>query len=279
MNGNRAIASIILEGASTVEDVILTKDKKSNRVIGEGTLQDMDKENRNGRIYAEADLKPEINGARMKELIKHGYMLGEAGHPLSDDLIRQQTIDPKLTAVRYLKVWTEGKLVRGQFMGTNNNYGETFDQDMRDGYNPSFSLRALGSIENVGGKAYVKGIKIITWDWVVYPSHVTAYQDKLISESAVRNKEQINENQIIVPENDPGTIISITGHDVNTALDKLQKESANVTTIINTFDGIYDRIDLVNEHTLKMTSKFGETITVNLENHVGNVIRDYCFKF
>lgn len=273
---NKVIGNIILEGATTVEDTVIT-DSPKKRVIAEGTLQDMDKENRNRRIYAKADLMPEINGDRMKELISKGQFCGEYGHPLSDDLVRQQTIDPKLVCVRFLKVWVEGNLVKAQFKGTNNDYGSYFDADLREGCLPAFSLRALGTIENINGKAYVKGIKIITWDSVIYPSHKAAYTDKIVTESAIDGKP-LYENQIVVPHNDPGTIIRITEGDAMEVINRLQKESANLTKIVETFDGIYNDITLVNEHTLMMTSKFGDKISVNLEKHVSNLIMDYAFK-
>ena len=53
---NPIIANIILEGATTVEDTIVTNNGNGKRVEAEGTLQDMDVENRNRRIYAKADL-------------------------------------------------------------------------------------------------------------------------------------------------------------------------------------------------------------------------------
>jgi hypothetical protein len=64
------IGNIILEGAATVEDTVIS-DKVTNgsgkhRVIAEGTLQDMDVENRNHRIYAKKDLAPEVAGPRIK---------------------------------------------------------------------------------------------------------------------------------------------------------------------------------------------------------------------
>lgn len=273
---NKVIGNIILEGAATVEDTIVTGGSKK-RVIAEGTLQDMDKENRNRRIYAKADLMPEINGDRMTELINKGQFCGEYGHPLSEDLVRQQTIDPKLVCVRFLKVWVEGNLVKAQFKGTNNDYGSYFDADLREGCLPAFSLRALGTIENVNGKAYVKGIKIITWDSVIYPSHKAAYTDRIVTEAAMDGKP-LYENQIVVPNNDPGTIIRITEGDAMEVINRLQKESANLTKIVETFDGIYNDITLVNEHTLMMTSKFGDKISVNLEKHVSNLIMDYAFK-
>lgn len=278
---NRRIGSIILEGAATVEDTVISDIKPSgsgkSRVIGEGTLQDMDVENRNHRIYAKADLSPEINGPRMTELIKAKEMKGELGHPLSDDLVRQQTIDPKLTCVLFTKIWIEGNRVKGQFKGTNNAYGDEFDADLRDGCKPAFSLRALGAIENVNGKAYVKGIKIITYDRVIYPSHKVAYTEKIVSESAI-DGTPVHENGIIVPKNDPGRIITLKDSDARTVIDRLQKESANLDKIVSTFDGIMDQITLVNESTVMMTNAYGDKYYINLETHIDNLISDFCMR-
>lgn len=276
MNKNRSIGSIILEGAITAEDSIITENN-GKRVIAEGTLQDMDKENRNRRIYAKADLLPEINGPRMTELINAKSFFGEFGHPLSDDLVRQQTIDPKLTCVSFLKIWTEGNLVKGRFMGTNGQYGKEFDENLRDGIKPAFSLRALGSIENINGKAYVKNIRIITWDCVIYPSHRCAYTEKIVTESAV-DGTILQENKIIVPENDPGTIITLKESDAKVVLNRLQRESANLSSVLETFDGNYDKISLLNENTALLSNKFGDKVQVNLEDHINKVIMDYVYK-
>ena len=278
---NRPIGSVILEGSSTMEDAVISDEKvvnKSgkNRVIAQGTLQDMDVENRNRRIYAKADLSPEINGPRMKELIDAGEFKGEMGHPLSDDLVRQQTIDPKLVCVKYNKVWIEGNLIKAQFQGTNNAYGDEFDLDLRDGNKPAFSLRALGAIESVSGKAYVKGIKIITWDRVIYPSHKVAYTDKIISESAIDTGKPLFENQLVVPKNDPGRIIMLSESDAKTVINRLQRESANLDKILNLFEGWTDNVCLVSESTICLSTRYGEKVYVNLENHIDNLIMEYA---
>ena len=277
MNSNRVIGNIILEGAVTAEDSIIIDGKNSKRVQAQATLQDLDVINRNRRIYAKADMAPEINGPRMQELIRAKSMMGECGHPLSDDLVRQQTIDPKLVCVRFNKIWLEGNLVKSIFQGTNNAYGQEVDDDLRDGVLPAFSLRALGSIENIDGKAYVKNIKVITYDKVIYPSHKRAYTEKIVSEAAISG-EPIQENQIVVPENDPGTIITLKESDARIVINRLQRESANLSNIIEALDGIYDNITLVNENTLLMTSKYGEKVRVNLEDHISNVIMNYAWK-
>lgn len=277
MNSNKIIGNIILEGAVTAEDSVIIDGKGSKRVQAQATLQDLDVVNRNRRIYAKADMAPEINGPRMQELIKAKSMLGECGHPLSDDLVRQQTIDPKLACVRFNKIWLDGNLVKSIFQGTNNAYGQEVDDDLRDGVLPAFSLRALGSIENIDGKAYVKNIKVITYDKVIYPSHKRAYTEKIVSEAAISG-EPIHENQIVVPENDPGTIITLKESDARTVINRLQRESANLSNIIEALDGIYDNITLVNENTLLMTSRYGEKVRVNLEDHISNVIMNYVWK-
>ena len=273
---DRIIGNVILEGATTVEDTLITNGN-SKRVVAEGTLQDMDVENRNRRIYAKADLMPEINGPRMRELIKAKQFCGEYGHPLSDDLVRQQTIDPKLVCVRFENVWVEDNLVKARFRGTNNDYGEYFDRDLREGCKPAFSLRALGGIENINGKAYVKGIKIITWDSVIYPSHKVAYTDKIVTESAI-DGTPVHENQIVVPFNDPGRIITLKESDARIVINRIQRESANLSMITEAFDGLFDQVTLISENSLLLTSKFGERIIVNLENHVDNIIMDYVYK-
>ena len=274
------IGSIILEGAATVEDVIVADRGNNDRVLAEGTLQDMDVENRNHRIYAKKDLEPEIHGARLRELIEAKQLKGECSHPLSDSIVRQQTVDPKLTCVNYLKVWTEGNLVKAQFKGTNNDYGECFDKDLREGCKPAFSLRALGSIDNVNGKAYVRGIKIITWDHVIFPSHKVAYTTKVLSESAVDlapNTSFSEQTKMIEELNDVGRIIRLTGADAQDILNRLQRESASIDAIVNTFEGLADNVAVTESGKLRMNTRFGETIYLNLDEHIDNLIMNYVY--
>ena len=280
MNDN-IIGSIILEGApNTTEDTIIVDGGSAKRVTAEATLQDMDVENRNHRIYAKKDLEPEINGPRMRELINAHQLYGEMSHPLSDDLVRQQTIDKKLACVNFLKVWVEGNLIKANYQGTLNEYGEFLDQELRTGAKPAFSLRALGAIENVGGKAYVRGIKVITWDQVVFPSHRVAYTTKVLTESAISS--DINPNTIhsgdLSKYNETGRIIKLTGRDAQDVLNRLQRESANISSILETFEGITDKITLSEDgRYINLTNAFGDRFTLRLENYVDNLIMDYVW--
>ena len=152
-----------------------------NRLVAQVTLQRANEKNRNGRWYDKGELFPALKDKRITELIKTGNLKCESGHPLAADLKRQQTIVESNCAAMILKLWTEGDYVKGLVRGTNNALGEEFNNDLIDGISPSWSLRALGSVESTRRGSEVKGIKIITYDKVIFPSHPTAYTDGVVN--------------------------------------------------------------------------------------------------
>ena len=270
---------IINEGISVESDANIIADN-GRRAKAEGILQDLGVKNRNGRIYLSEDMKPEINGPRMTELIETGNMCGEEGHPVGADansLARQQTIDPKLVSVRFTKVWMEGNLIKGHFMGTNTPYGEVFNQDLLDGFKPSFSLRALGTIESKGANCYVKNIKIITWDRVIYPSHKAAYTKGLIKEGANCDIKEVSaaiEKRKGYAVNEAGILIPIYNDDV---ISFIKQESANVHTILENFDTLYNKTEVINGgQQVRMVTNDGDVLIINLESKIQRDIYDYC---
>lgn len=267
---------IICESPMTSEDAKIVS-QKGNRVIAEGTLQDVGVLNRNNRIYEAKDLFPELTCARTKELLSTGNMKGENGHPMSKELVRQQTIDPNNTVVKYLKFWTEGNKIKAQFKGCNNQLGEDFNNDLLDDELPSFSLRALGGVDVRNGKAYVKNVKLITWDRVIYPSHKAAYTDRIVSESAVVQAEK-SDTKFIVDENYKGMLIPITNQSIIKAL---ALESANISTMLKNFYIKFENVQLVPTPSgtkVQMVDEAGNTIVIGLEQHLHNEIMNYCIK-
>lgn len=264
------IGYVIIETATTSQDfkptIVRSMDKK--RVVAEVILQEANEKNRNGRFYDSNELFPQITAPRTQELIQHGELRAENGHPLSKDIQRQSTIDPNNTVAIFLKLWTDGNFIKAHARGTNNEKGEEFNQDLLDGFSPAWSLRALGSIVNTGRGAEVKNPKIITWDRVIYPSHPRAYTQGIVSESS----------SIVVPNNDPGMLIPITNNQV---IDYIKHESANLRQVMETFEIFYDNIELVNERfnpQVKLTSRDGNIYVVNLETYLQNEIQNYCIK-
>lgn len=272
---NMNLGYVIIETATTSSDIMPAKvieKRPDGRVLAEGVLQEANMKNRNGRYYDSRDLFPELVAPRQLELLSTGNMRGENGHPLSKDLVRQQTIDPTMCVCIYTKFWTDGDFVMGRFFGTYNNYGEEFDKELRNGISPSFSLRALGTIRNTGRGAEVKGIKIITYDRVIYPSHDKAYTKGIVGESAMCT----NESNLVLDDNDPGRLIPITNQSV---IDYIKTESCNFKQIKESFDLLYDDIELVNGGSqVKLTDKAGSIFVVNLENYIHNEIINECMR-
>lgn len=262
---SNVVGYVILEGAPIgVQDSRVVAES-GKRVIGEGCIQTAEEENRNGRCYLNPDLKREIACPRTIELLKTGNLRAENGHPMDSSIIRQQTIDPMCTVAKFLKLWMEGNDVMAQFKGCNNAAGEEFDQDLREGDLPSWSLRALGSLENVKGRNIVRDLRVITWDRVIYPSHPGAYTRRIVSESA-NSGYAMNESGLLIPITNEGVI------------NYIKSESANVKSVISQIDFMYESAKLVNPSQVKLVAKTGDTFVINLEHHIANEIEAYCMQ-
>lgn len=278
MKPNENIGYVVIETATTISDIqpakIIREDKNCNRVIAQGTLQEANEKNRNGRFYDSRDLFPQLTAPRTLELLRTGNLRAENGHPLSKELVRQQTIDPEKTVAIFLKLWTEGNFIKATFQGTNDARGEEFNKDLLCGFSPSWSLRALGTIQNTARGAEVKGIKVITWDRVIYPSHPRAYTDGIISESAGIGVN--NESNVFLEKNDAGILIPITNDSV---INYIKSESANFKTIQESFDLLYDNIELINRGTqVKLTDRAGGIFVCNLESYIHDEIMNECLR-
>ena len=247
-------------------------EEKNGKVIGEGILQTANEKNRNGRFYSSEELFPQLTAPRTLELLEAGYLRAELGHPLSNELVRQQTIDDSRTCAMFLKLWTEGDNVWGRFRGTNNAFGESFDKDLRDGCKPAWSLRALGTLVQTARGAEVKKLRLITWDQVIYPSHPGAYTHNIITEGASMTP---NVNDAMFGEN-ANKIIPVTNQQV---IDYIKSESANLKYFKEQFDFMYDTIS-VDEAAgyVSMTTKEGDIIGVRIENYILDEIRNYAAK-
>lgn len=282
MNTNKKIGYIITE--STIEASNIDLVEKGRRVIGRGRLQTADEVNRNRRIYELSELTREINCARTKELLEAGYMRAESGHPMSKELSRQQTIDPSNTCAIFKTLEMKELDVIGTFIGTNNALGEAFDQDLRDGYKPAWSLRALGSIEETPKGSCVRNLRLITYDHVIYPSHPNAYTIDLVSESTDMTEENNLPSNTIkllgntVPEelkHENGLIIPFKNADV---IDCLQRNSDNFKRVQESFELLYNNIVVNESGIVQMTTSDGDIACITLENYVHNELMNYFYK-
>ena len=283
------IGYILNESSVCMESVDIREDKNDRtRVTGMGILQTGNEKNRNGRIYRTADLAKEIAAPRQQELLAAKQMCGEAGHPIGADassLVRQQTIDPTKICVRYLNLWMEGDNVMGTFQGTNNALGEAFDKDLRQGVLPAFSLRALGTISSTPQGAVVENLKMITYDYVIYPSHPHAYTKGIINESAgIANVAKSNFAMNSSMDGTRSFIKEFSNKDVvdaitsmrESAVDYIKDKSHNFKLLQECYDMTnYDTIDIISPHKIALTEAGKNTIVMNVEDYIANEIQNY----
>ena len=258
-----------------------------DRAIGCGILQTGGERNRNGRIYRLEDLRREIAAPRQKELITTGNLLSEASHPLTTELVRQQTIDPRNSCARFLKLWIEGDNVMGVFQGTNNDLGETFDKDLKQGVKPAFSLRALGTVKATPQGAIVENLKMITYDYVIYPSHPGAYTQGLLNESTVDMGPTSNFKVTKYNDATKSIMTEFTNKDVinaiklqsqneSAAIDYIKDKSLNFHLLKECYDMTsFDTIDFVSPKKIALTEAGKATIIMNVEDYIAREIQNY----
>lgn len=282
-----AIGYIINESTVQVSEVDIVEN--GDRVTARGKLQTGDETNRNGRRYRTEDLAREIAAPRQRELLSTGNMVGEAGHPLDPNLSRQQTIDPKNVCVRYLKMWMEGNDVMAHFQGTNNDLGNCFDKDLRAGIKPAFSLRALGTVSNTPEGNIVENLKIITYDYVIFPSHPGAYTEGIVSESAgisnqpkthfdIAKNPGLDATRSLIESFDTATLRkSIKSVEEQSAIDYIKDYSKNFN-VLSEFYNINQKnasVDLISNNKVSITEAGKHTIVVNVEDYIAKELRNY----
>lgn len=278
------IGYIINESGYQMNSIDIRDYKGSpNRVTGYGVLQTGNVKNRNGRIYRTEDLAREIAAPRQQELLRTHTLCGHAGHPLSSELVVQQTIDPKLCCVRFLTLEMQGDDVVSTFQGTNNDLGEAFDKDLRDGVLPAFSLRALGTIKATPEGAMVENLKVITWDNVIFPSHVTAYTHGVLNES----NSLLNDFKYDVSKDATKSFIKeFTNEDVvaamkaqhtnESAISYIKDKSFNYHLLKEAFDMTkVDMVDLISPSKIALTESGNATIVMNVEDYIAKEIQNY----
>lgn len=296
MDTNNLVGTIICEETRANVEFTVKEVNKNGFIIAEGILQEGDELNRNRRYYPTDELEKGINSPRTKELVETGNFKGEAGHPSDATLARQSKIDPTLEQVWYTKLWMDGNFVKAHFRGTNNDLGRSFNDDLRDGQKPSFSLRAVGSLANENGRMTVKGMQIITYDRVYFPSHSKAYTTSIVTTESVgqygdMKYYKINPTSELFRRNDEinniakygnlaestEILVPLTQSQINSFL---ISESANIKTVLETFDCLYNGINLNEDgRTVSMKLKNGDKIVLSLEeaiqNEILNGVSDY----
>lgn len=233
------------------------------------TLQDFNVKNRNNRIYMGNAMVPSLMAEHIVELESKNSWFGEAGHPMSDDIKRILTIDPKLISHRIVKHDVNTSRCTGTIETLDNDLGRQMTKLILQGMEPAFSLRALAPlVKRPDGTSLVKTkAHVVTYDWVVLPSHKTAYRDqskpvekifKCVSESG-----NGMDHHALLPVQEA----MIT--------DFIAMESANVKLISNVCEVALESMELSKDTRHVILRESGNTYIVPLEEKIRTDISQY----
>lgn len=223
----------MINESSVVSDYkVLNESTATGSVIIEAVLQTSDTPNRNGRIYPKSILTKGINAPHIQELINANSWVGEAGHPLNADTVRQVSIDPDRMSHRILSTRWEGNKLIGVVESLNTKNGIEFKNCILQKMRVAFSLRALGATKSTAqGQVVTDPMRVVCYDWVILPSHKEAYMTKTINESLTLangyGENAIVMDPTIVKEN---SFREISESDMSSLQESLQE---SVTKLLN----------------------------------------------
>lgn len=223
----------MINESSIVSDYkILNEGTATGSIIIEAVLQTAGTANRNGRIYPKAILDRGINAPHIKELINANSWVGEAGHPLNADSVRQVSIDPDRMSHRILSTRWEGNKLIGVVESLNTKNGIEFKNCILQNMRVAFSLRALGATKNTSeGQVVIDPMRMVCYDWVVLPSHKEAYMSKVVNglNESVNIDNGYGENSIL----EESSFVEVPEAQFTSLQENLQESASELFAMIN----------------------------------------------
>lgn len=232
-------------------------------------LQEFNAKNRNGRIYMKDCMVPSLQAPHIQELMAKKSWFGEAGHPMTNDVARILTLDPKLLSHKINSISFEGNMLKGEVETLDNGaYGSQMTKAILQGMEPAFSLRALASLTSRGDGTKVVQSKchIVGYDWVVLPSHNKAYRDE--SKPVEKIIKSIDKAGNTVMESlSPVSESQIIGF--------LKEESKNIKVISNVYEVALESMQLSPDMKFAILKEGGNTFHVKLEDKLNHDINSF----
>jgi len=148
-----------------IEDIEGKKNHYLQGIFMEGGIK-----NRNGRIYEDSVLRPEVERFN-REIVKENRGFGELGHPAGP------TINLDRVAIIIKEISQKGSQYQGKALVTETPMGQIVKGLLEGGAKLGVSSRALGSLkEGSNGAMMVQNdLRLITVDVVADPSAPNAF--------------------------------------------------------------------------------------------------------
>lgn len=170
-------------------------------------LQSFDVMNRNKRMYLATNVwNAIVNDTYIQDMLRRNAWMGEIDHPspvkVGEELTINRISNPDM---KYTSHYIRSPRLNGNLLEANiqtdssNEHGMNMAIKIVDGkIVPAFSARVLGELQNRSGRPVVYVKKLVTYDFVSYPSHPDALGkiNQPLMESVDNNTEP-NSNNII----------------------------------------------------------------------------------
>jgi hypothetical protein len=176
MNHNNLL---ILERSSNT----LSFESKNGEYVLEGVFGEIDKKNRNNRIYTEDEYVPQIEALQAK--IKSSKLLGELDHPAKFD-ISLKNVSHVIEDLYYDK---DSKEVKGKIRLLDTDAGKQAKALVDAGVPLHISSRAAGAVESNG---QVKIKQLFTYDLVADPGFENAQLNRVNESYGFSNDSNIS---------------------------------------------------------------------------------------
>ena len=152
----------------------------------ETVLQDGNTLNKNGRVYPTEVIEKAAGNKYVRERLETKTWYGEANHPITKDVKRMSMVDHGRMSHIITSFRKEGDNL---FVGDvetigRSPLGETMRGVIEQGSKVGFSMRGFAQIkeETRGGRKVEmvqSPLMLVTYDWVMNPSHTSAYMRRL----------------------------------------------------------------------------------------------------
>ena len=175
MNHNNLL---ILERSSNT----LSFESKNGEYILEGVFGEIDKKNKNNRIYSENEYVPQIEALQAK--IKSSKLLGELDHPAKFDISLKNVSH----VIEDLYYDSDSKEVKGKIRLLDTDAGKQAKALVDAGVPLHISSRAAGAVESNG---QVKIKQLFTYDLVADPGFENAQLNRVNESYGLSNDSNI----------------------------------------------------------------------------------------
>lgn len=184
-------------------------------------------------------------------------------HPLNPTVERQLYIDQSNISHIIQDIWWKSNLLYGRVETALTERGRDMQGLIRQGSKVAFSLRGFGPVcEKKGDITYIKDpLHILTYDFVIHPSHRPAYMTKIIQESSGNFHKDLQE----------GYFIPLTESAI---IDYLNDQSKNIKSLTEQH-GFDPKNILGKKNDLVYINDGKDILAVYLEDYINKEINDY----